>query len=312
MPGDYATGGTALGAQPPCSLISVNQQAAQDAADDVTFSAGNGDSFEFTYAGAAQEIFVDPVDVGGGADGPDGDNNETGGGITSNTAVYGEYFPQDTVFQAATGSPETVGITWSTTGKWDPEFYCVNDGTVYDWGDSVDGTNVPQPTVCGQETFGPCNGAGNLSDCFTQSGIGLSPASWVPGLWQMGTCVLEWLFIPGSAQIAGLTNLFSSGAGGTGGGSSTPGVWIGSLTTFAVGFPSTAVGQIQTAADGSSCTGVTVPIDGHNLSTCDALASAGTTTSWSLVDSIVTAIFLVLIGLALFHLLRRAITGNSA
>lgn len=38
--------------------------------------------------------------------------------------------------------------------------------------------------------------AGGEESCYAQSGIGLRPSSWVPGLWRMGSCTMTVLFVP--------------------------------------------------------------------------------------------------------------------
>ena len=87
---------------------------------------------------------------------------------------------------------------------------------------------------------------------------------------------------------------------------------LGVLTSFTTGFPAAAVGDIQASADSGTCSfGPSVPVDGHSFTACSALGSGGGSTSWSLVDAIVLAAFSVMMGLALFHLVRRAVTGNS-
>jgi hypothetical protein len=55
-----------------------------------------------------------------------------------------------------------------------------------------------------------------------------------------------------------------------------------------------------------------VALDGHGYTICSAISSASGATSFSVLDGIATAAFLVMIGLALFHLARRAVTGTSA
>jgi hypothetical protein len=312
MPTNDFTGGTATGAVVPCSLQSISQPTAQNSTNTVIYGAGTAYSFEFTYSGPVNEIVVDPVDEGGGNDGPVGDSNYIGQGITSNTDVDGYYFPQDAVIAAATGSPQTVSVTFSVSGSWEPEFYCVYGGNITSWGDSTDGTNIPQPTVCGQETF--CTSSGSLSDCFSQSGIGLSPGSWVPGLWQMGTCVLGWLFVPSSTAVTNLTGLFSISSDVPAGTSATAGQWLGSLTAFATELPSTAVGQIETAAD-AGCgggSGPSISYDGASETLCSGVAASVSGAGFSIVDALVSAFFVAMVGMLLFQLVRRVLTKNPA
>ena len=48
------------------------------------------------------------------------------------------------------------------------------------------------------------SGAASRPSCYQQTGIGLNPSSWVPGLVRMGACVVEDLFVPSEASTARL------------------------------------------------------------------------------------------------------------
>jgi hypothetical protein len=116
--------------------------------------------------------------------------------------------------------------------------------------------------------------------------------------------------VPTGSSITTFTNLFSVTSAGTS--SATIGQWFGAIANFGTTGPATSVAAIQTAEASGTCPlpSTSFPA-GATLNLCSAVGSGGGG-SWTFVNSVVTAIFCVMMGLALFHLVRRAITGNSA
>lgn len=314
LPDTYWVGGSATLAASPCTLVGVDEgQTNDDTGGDYT--AGQSYSFVFSFQGKVSRIAVDPDDVGAGNDGDGGDDNYTGNGITSNISFDGDYLPQDAVVVDPASSPVTVPVRFTSTGHFDPWFYCDSAGTLFEWGDSISADQIPDNNSSGEQLGG--GGGFDVSACFAGAGWSLfNPVSWVTGALKDGACIVEWLFIPSQSDVSNLTGLFGvnsddpTAAVGAG-------QWLASLTTFATSAPSAAVSALQTGADSGSCpTAGNQTIDGASFSVCDSLASVSTVSSvsgpWAVLRDIVTAAFLIGMGLALFHLIRRAITGNVA
>lgn len=320
MPSTFFIGGSASGGvYTPCGLLTITGPV-----NGTTYQKGQSYAFTFDWSGGANEIVIDPGDDTPAA----GDASlAIGNSATSGTSIT---VGNDSTVDPVSGASATVDFVPATASVTDPGFWCVDNGLAYWWYDTYAALNqappgtvqicyapgMESPTTYAGVTTG-CGGAYpapgfNIDSCFASAGFDLySPASWVLGALHDGQCIMEWLFVPSSASLTGFTNLFQVTSDM--GGASTAGQWLGSLTNFATGFPAASVTSIQTAVDSGSCSlGPTYALDGHSFTICSALGAAGSSTSWSLVDSIVTATFLVLMGLALFHLMRRAVTGDSA
>jgi hypothetical protein len=157
----------------------------------------------------------------------------------------------------ATGSPQTLHVTARKTGPWLPIIHCVQGAVEETWGHY---TNVDDPPP-GSET--------SLANCFNGTGIGISPASWVPALGRVTGCTLRALFVPSGAG----TGAFQDAVDG-----SVVEAAGGIQTTF-----SGAWGALSDAADANDggCEGpsFTLPIEALDsphvalMSTCSAPAS---------------------------------------
>jgi hypothetical protein len=290
-PSNFFVGGSATATNRNCVLGKVTGPPS-----DNSLQASKSYGYTFDYSGGVDMIVVDPED---------------GNPVTQVIPGTGTDVGTDATIASATGSPQTVSIV-PTVLAVDPQFFCVFNGVVYPWGDAFGGQ--PQGNGTGLDGITPPTaGSGfSLSQCFAAAGWSLfDPVSWVLGSLHDLLCIAEWAVVPSQSSLSGFTGLFRvSSDGGTG--AVGVGPWIGSLTTFATGFPASEVSSIKTAADSGSCSlGPTVPVDGHSFTACSALAAGGGSTSWSLIDSIVSVTFLVLIGMALFHLIRRAFSGRE-
>ena len=314
VPSTYYTGGAADGGvYSPCGLISVTGLQKEG----LTYSSGQGYSATFHYTGGADQIVVDPGDLGSAT-------VKIGVSDTSGTEVD---VPTDaSIAQAYDG----VTVSWSpsTTGAWDPQFWCVSGGVAYWWYDAYTALQqVPPNTVqicynagAGSTTTfagatpGNLPGASfNLDQCFSAAGWSLTnPVSWVTGGLHDGLCILEWLFVPSLASLTGFVNLFSVSSSGAS--SATLGQWFGTLTSWTTSWPSTAVGEVQTAEQTGGCSvgGPTVSAGAQSFNVCSLVSTAGGVADWSPIKAVVGAGFVLMMGLALFHLLRRAVTGNTA
>lgn len=115
-----------------------------------------------------------------------------------------------------TGPPAYSSLTWETVADLSP-----GEGGFYDLEAGYDGTSAQYLLRCVDETGTYYNGKWapgmklgedptesgeprSEASCLRQSGIGLSPSSWVPGLVGMGTCTLRVLFIPSGAALSDL------------------------------------------------------------------------------------------------------------
>lgn len=292
MPADFFTGGSASPPAAPCSLETETGQWQGDSS-----SSTEKYPYTFTYVGGADEIWVDPVD-----------------GASSTLSINGEDYGSDSSVVNDPSSPQTVSVEVVSGHPVAPAFYCSYGGVTYFWGVAgASGARVPVlPTGDG------ANGGGSfdLGACFATSGMSLTdPVSWVTGAAQDFECVVQWLFIPSPDDVSALTGLF--GVSSDSGGSSGAGAWIGALGTFTTDFPTSAVSAIRTAADSGSCpTSGNFTVSGASLNVCNSIAEVGTLSGvsgpWSVIKDILTAVFLVMVVLALFHLLRRVISGNAA
>ena len=113
----------------------------------------------------------------------------------------------------------------------DLEMYCLAGGSSWiSWG-SIDGDTG--------NALVPQSGSSSLAVCLASSGLSLDPTSWVPALWNMGSCVLQWLFVPSQSAVDGLTSQFN----GSGGSASN---WIGSISALFVLGPTTTFQTMQT------------------------------------------------------------------
>lgn len=117
----------------------------------------------------------------------------------------------------------------------------------------------------------------DLDACFTDTGIGLNPQSWVPAAGRMGSCVLTTLFIPGSLDFDALRRRIVGSAG----------AWAEPITAIAAGVTT------LTGTTGSCNYSVTLPINGGLLLPFDS-CTGGLATGRELVytaSSVSTALF---------------------
>jgi hypothetical protein len=159
------------------------------------------------------------------------------------------------------GTIPTIGIftlVAAYDGPLDVRFKCV---------DAV-GTDIKfGPTNSVDVAAGPAaDGAG----CLDKADFGLSPASWVPGLVRMGSCVVVLLFVPTAAPIAEVQSAWTNGGA----------TWAQPLSSGSAFFSS-----MRTAASSNTatCTGPTTGLPGVNgsggtlsvnlLSACTGTAS---------------------------------------
>jgi len=125
----------------------------------------------------------------------------TSTGYTGSTDITVSYATWDT--ESGDRAPAPADVTWTTVNVFSPgEFgdYTLTAG--------FDGTARQFMLRCeddqGYYYAAPWSTAARLDDtipdseesCYGQTGIGLRPSSWVPGLLRMGSCTVEVLFVP--------------------------------------------------------------------------------------------------------------------
>lgn len=113
----------------------------------------------------------------------------------------------------------------------DLQMFCLSGSSWYTWG-SLNGDT-------GNGSVSSSSGSTSLGACLAASGLSIDPTSWVPALWNMGSCVLQWLFVPSQSAVDGLTSQFN----GSGGSASN---WVGSIGALFVLGPTNSFQAMQT------------------------------------------------------------------
>jgi hypothetical protein len=310
LPARFYQGGSATVGAAPCTLISVSQPPIGTfggSSPGISMVAGTTYGFTFITQGAAAYLAVDPVDgdpPGPPDDGPGG----YGSAVTGAFFFGGDYLGADTAVAAVNGDGlTTVSVTPTNSGSWDPQFYCGEaTGSAFPLGDAL---GAPSGAGGDVTTSDPAT-----ADCFAAAGWSLTnPVSWVLGALHDAQCVVVVLFVPSGSALSSLTGLF--GVTSDSPSSALPaGAWLGGMAGLVSTWPAAAVGSIKTAADSGSCSvGPTISLDGHVTGVCDELSATATAlgSGWTVVDGILTAVFLLMVGLAVFHLLRRVLSGSE-
>ena len=158
-----------------------------------------------------------------------------------------------------------------------------------------------------------------IGQCLASDGLGIDPASWVPGLVKMGTCGLQWLFIPSSKALSSLANSFGVQSNAPTVGSDSASQWLGNIGYMLAEGPAQGAQAIQTCAtNGCSAPLITDGITIHagsrtfSVSAPQAITAVATSDgSWSaiLVD-ILAAALLVVFFLEVARTLRKT-TGST-
>jgi hypothetical protein len=277
--------------------------------------AGTAYSYTFFFDGPVDAIIVDPNDTSGSTSGPYGTGSDA------------EEFP------VAVGATDRLTFAIPTTsGAWDPLFYCVDAGTLYPWG-SAASTGVqgasPGGVDCGtglisatcESPPGSGGGAFDLSACISDIGSGLSlynPVSWIEGAGEFGLCLLEWAFIPSTSAASSFLDYFGLSGNPSPSDAVPISEYVGGMGSMLSSFPTAALASMKTSADSGSCNseGGSYSVGGQSVSVCGALAAVTSSgDSWSgslvLIGEILAAIVYVLFGLALFHVVRRLMTAGG-
>jgi hypothetical protein len=309
LPSDYYTGGSSPSVEnAPCSLTYESLQGQ-------TFAERTSYSVTFEWSGAAGRIFLDP--------GPLATSSYDRLWSLSSPLVWPSYVVTD--FDPS--SPDSLGFedktTWAGESDIDdyPHFYCEDAGVLYDWGgpfsDTASGLALLNPgTVVEPASTG---GTFDWGTCVRGASWDLfSPASWVVGAVTDGKCAMEWLFdpCPQTGTCTAVVNLEQSlGIGVTGASGEPAPVWVGSMGVMMAQLPSSAVGQIQTAADTGGCSAPgDFHLGSHSFSLCGAFAAVssagpGVSGAWSIVGDIVAAGLVIILLLGLFHMIRRMLSS---
>ena len=237
-------------------------------------------------------------------------------------------YRQDVQVDYSTASTGTIPTTLET--------WCYSPSTGWvNWGDLLSislapGAHLPgsgTPPTSPQCTYSsiaqPCDGSGggtgSFAACVAADAIGLSPASWVPGLINMGGCAVQALFVPSSSKVTALANSFGLTSNTPTPGADSASQWLGSVGYMLNVGPSAGAEAIQTCISaGCSApaitTGISVTAGTHTYSVDapSALTAVATSDgSWStiLVD-ILAAFILVAFFIEIARLLRKT-TGST-
>jgi hypothetical protein len=309
---------TVFGVEPPCQLSNVS--------GDINEPTSDGSSvynFSFSWSGDSDALAI--------ADDASTDS--------STFTSYGKSFTTDSGFiQAFTGddlsSPQIVSYTPVSGNVVNPHMWCHygatgpnTGGTWVDWGTVSALTSAGETTPTGGPSdTGAAAGAFDLGTCLATSGMSLTnPVSWVTGAAKDTVCVLQWVFVPSSSDIAAAEQQFGVGASNDCSGGAQPiSAWVGCVASAAVSMPAATVGDINSAAASGSCAdspaggASTLGLDGHHIGFCSVLASTSPSAiggdgegilGW--IADFLTAAVYCLLAFALFHLLRRTLSNNS-
>jgi hypothetical protein len=199
-----------------------------------------------------------------------------------------------------------------------PDFGWVSWGNVFALSPLVPIVPLTPPT--GPPTTG-------LAGCISSDGLGLNPSSWIPGLLNMGACVLQDLFIPSQSNLTSLAQTFGITNNTPTYGSLPASQWLGGMAKALVTLPAATVSTLQTDADtGSGQCGLDGMSSmqlhdntGHNvgpsINECYFLTavSANTTVAngWNYIDIALTGLIYLIAALAIFFIFRSVLSGNG-
>jgi hypothetical protein len=198
LPLTFFTGGSGSAGDAPCTLLDVTQSVNPGG----KYTSGQSYSWSFVYVGAADQVAVDPSDTTG--------DNVGQIGLPSGGTPFGVFNlgTDSVVVPAPTNALAVVAVTFTTTGNWDPYFYCEAGGTAVWWGDALtppSGTPADAPLPGGPGSDG--GGDSGSASCFAAAGWSLTnPVSWVTGALHDGECILEFLFIPNNVTASALAS----------------------------------------------------------------------------------------------------------
>jgi hypothetical protein len=313
LPSDYYTGGSSPRVEnAPCSLTYESLQAQ-------TFAQRKSYSVTFEWTGAAGRIFLDPGPLATASyDLAWSLTIDTPGGLSWPSYVVTDFDPS---------SPDTLSFedktawTGESTGNDYPAFYCEDAGVLYDWGGPILDTSSGFATLSPGTVVQPTSGGGTFDwgSCVRGASWDLfSPASWVIGAVTDAKCAAEWLFdpCPQTGTCTAVVNLQQTlGVGVTGSSGEPAPVWVGSMGVMMAQLPSSAVEQIQVAADAGSCSAPgDFHLGSHSFSLCSAFAAVssagpGVSGAWAIVGDIVSAGLVIILLLGLFHMVRRMLSS---
>ena len=194
---------------------------------------------------------------------------------------------------------------------------------LYDWGgpvsDTVSGLAALDPGTAVEP--GSTGGSFDWGTCVRGASWDLfSPASWVVGAVTDGKCAMEWLFDPcaqtGSCTaVVNLEQSLGIGVGASGESGEPAPAWVASMSVMMAQLPSSAVEQIQTAADTRGCSAPgDFQLGSHSFSLCGAFAAVssagpGVSGAWVIVGDVVAAGLVIILLLGLFHMIRRMLSS---
>jgi len=188
--------------------------------------------------------------------------------------VFWTTFPDQAEVWAAYG--KVGSLTWVDVGPL--------AGLLSSSGFSSTGVAPTYPGSTYSSAGGGSSPPGSFGACVASAGMSLTdPLSWVTGAMEIGRCTLVVLFVPSSASVSSLTNLFgitSNDPTGSVGASA----WLGSMVRILASAPASEVAAVQTVADSGSCyaNAPSVPsmtIGGQSIGVCAILSAPSTVTN---------------------------------
>jgi hypothetical protein len=307
----------------PCTLYSIS-------GNDNSPTSDGSTSYDYTIAsyGATLVVANDVSDTstGGTLTMTAAENDTTG---TWTQPIYGKDFANDATVDEelpTLGDPFTLSVTFVSGSAVDPDFWCYDGTSWTDWGTVATlpgGSSPGGPPVVGGNPNPSCTvncGAFSLAECLDSATNQMSlddPYSWVSGGVSMGTCALQYLFVPTTGSVSSLADTFgitSNAPTGTDSASQ----WLGAMSKSVTAFPFATVAAIQSTTDAGGCSlsflsGATDTLGGHTIGVCTILEAAGSglgsagesDVSWLLV--ILTVIVYAFGALLLFHFVRQMV-----
>lgn len=136
--------------------------------------------------------------------------------------------------------------------------------------------------------------------CYAQSGIGLRPSSWVPGVWRMGVCVLRVAWVPSDGAVEGLRDTADEAT------DKAPFVYLAETVEYVTD----SVGGLEASvnAGAGGCLVVLPAQPDLDLSAQSVCPGDDTTTAFAVLRPFLAAAFWVSFALAIIGATRRILS----
>lgn len=176
---------------------------------------------------------------------------------------------------------------------------------------------------------GPSNPAPPLSQsarptgagCLASSGLGLSPASWLPAVFNASVCLFEWVFVPSQSSLSAIENQFGVSSNSPVVGASSASQWLGNIGYMLTVGPAAGAEAIQNA-EASGATSSLVDVGpsvtvGSRVFTVNvplivsAISSAGSSTWLPVLLLVLTSLLLVMFFILVATWLRRVLGSKE-